>query len=324
MVGDVPLSRGGRAAILVSATIGILLIALGFLMDAQWSARWSYAASVLANVGTAFLLAAPLIYLERLLVRTGRAVAEIDDRVSEVSRATADIDERLAALSARTQQRIDEQREHDLSDLLDPVRRMLDEPSSETVFEALSQAVRERATGREVFVAPAGETVALGFRADDEQFPPVVVVRALPLQARLVVPHKRQVIPPWRRGITTVHWRRGTPVEGLFVALDQQTRLPATLGAGEVIAALARTLDLALRRRSDSAEGGGTLLAVPTEHWVVFGDRLEHPDPPRQLFTAKDILGRLGAVPPEDVLTASPHPDELAFAWLVALRCWRN
>ena len=128
-----------------------------------------------------------------------------------------------------------------------------------------------------------------------------------------------------RQPPVTIHWGQDASVEDTFVALDVKFR--QALGAAapqltpvSVFAALARTLDVALRRSAVAGAAAAQqpkLIEIPTEHWLITTQGLEHRDAPANAFDMS-VITEAGAQFPQRLGADAPDPHELPHAWATA------
>lgn len=294
-----------------SFVIGVALIIVGASLD-------DYAASVLANVGTAVLLVLPLVVLERALeVRVEEARSNLEQQVEQVGGNVADLDQRVTALTKlteRTRERITSERDTHLAEAVAPADRIVADPSFVTVYEAIEHARTRKAIGSGVYIPRAEASLILEFKVMEEVSRPLLQIRVL---------GENGVAAPLHS-----YWKRGQTAEDLFVDLDTHLHRAwgadaPTLDSGAVLRQLADTLREAERRAFAAGRGREVpVLAIPTQHWVVLPTRLEHIDESARSFDADDVLQVGSAV--LALPAGIPHAEELPYAWRAAHGCWSD
>ena len=152
-----PVERIRWRWVLVCFGVGLLLTLAPFVLEDRWG--WTgVAPSTMTNLGTAFLLAAVLFFLERKFVTTvrraaGQAVAGV---ANELRQTTADLRTSIDELQAAAAQRAaDAATEQDAA-----VARLGDDVSFETLTGALSEAYDMRALDGDSVTVLAGASLA--------------------------------------------------------------------------------------------------------------------------------------------------------------------
>jgi hypothetical protein len=302
--------------IVLITVVGAAIVGAGAAISE--SLYWS---AVLAGLGTTILLAIPVILLGRLMDRrlnetrteTTQLVGALDDRIQSVEDSVHGVSNRLDHLTQTTDTRIAEQRSSDLQDLRAPAAAILQDPSFETVYDALVQAKEQGAIGSSIFLDLSDIdftlmlwTVSAGLN-----------YRSVPIIARL----DDSDVP---KSHAQHDWRETETIEECFVALDKAMRhqfgdRTPKLSLKAVLHILARTIDVALRFRA--AAGSSTthtpkVVQMPTDHWVITTRALEHVGDNTTSFKADDVL-IAGSTSP-NLEADIPHAQELDRAWRAA------
>jgi hypothetical protein len=287
------------ALVVGGAAVGCLVIGSSHPED-------SYGASVWANAGTTLLLFLPLIFVERLLERR---VDKVERRVDTAKEATDEsigklqtsVDQ-LSELSRRSAERLDARIEAEFAEATGPPRKIFEDPSFRSVYDAITHGVTYSAITDKVFVPLREHELTLSFaRARGEK--QCLSVVAIPDGDAAKA-----------AGCT---WCDGESVEDLFenlyVRMQDEHAAPPKLDPKPVLSSLAHTLDFAARRRQRNPRKASLepVVGIPTEHWFVTRFGLEHIGEPATRFKLTDVFNeRLRADPPTDV----PHADELQHA----------
>jgi hypothetical protein len=238
-----------------STTIAIVCVFAGWRIDSPY---WS---SVLVNVGTAFALAVPAIYLERIFERRITATKESIDEVS----ATVDqVSDRVDELTRETVTIVDEDRAAELKSAVGRSEAIAADASFASTYEGLVHGRETGATTPAVFVPVPEKRVTL-------RFEPLDADEAI----RVTVIHDQRDAPT-----VDYTWRSGESARELFRGLDGALRNTYGRRAAPELAEtvstvfnrLGETLEAAQERRLDlpDAERGRTqVIEMVPGDWMI-------------------------------------------------------
>lgn len=307
------------AAILVSAVVCLFV---GWASDGD-----SYGESVFGNLGTTLLLFLPLFWLERVLERrvaevqktTGESIDALGTRIEDVQASVSDVSSRLDEIGRQTTAGITRRREEDLSHAVGPARAARDNPSFETIYDALLHAYKLRATGLDVFVPErdAKLTMDFGVRPVEDRH---VAISA--------ISHDNYQLyrgDSWKHRVRYT-WKPSESIEDFSVNFDSEIRrtwgaTTPEVNATGVLGWLFDTLELAAQIRHLSSESDWEkpkTIELATKHWLVTAKELRHIEASGASFSKEEVTRGARWAPEMGALQRPPHVEELADAWAEA------
>jgi hypothetical protein len=271
----------------VVATVGVgaVLIAVGWLMGGTKS----FVPALLANLGTALFLFAPLLWIQRALsreiTRTGATVREVQREVADVREGLTETNVRLDELGARTAERIASARSA-AADTVEVVRR---DVSFENVRDALNRAISLRA------IAGHGVRVALphGYRL---RFRPATTV-APSGESDPIVWISLEGAEGSRQPVTVI-WSAGedspTVLGRLAEEMQEHNVYPGddAFDGGKIFDALLDGLSLGIEAKTAEHGSGdlGDVIELINPKWALLVDGLLHLGEPSYYVTVNHLL----------------------------------
>lgn len=269
--------------VLLCFVVGLLLTVARFVLEDRWG--WTGAApSTMTNVGTAFLLAAVLFFLERRFVKTVRraagqaAGAAVSGVAEELRQTTQDlrtsIDELQAQAAGRAAAAAAAQDEK--------VARLDDDISFDTLTQALSEAYGMNALAWKSVTVLGGRSLSAPrfavswLRYDDDDGFETGDALVFELEVTRNPEPGRPGRPVVRR-----QWAPGHPAEDFGAGLIQEMQRHGfgpearTVDLGALMANLRSALADALAARRDDSWFSGRLMEY-ADPWAVTSVGLEH------------------------------------------------
>lgn len=264
------------------SVVGLLLLAIALKGQVWW--KWQgVASSIVVNVGTAFLIAAILFFMERRftaqVVRAGqRAVAEAAEQVETRLEQQAD------ALSARIddlQEQIDRRMQDRAREQDRKIVNLRDVASFDTVTEAMTEANRFGAIVWGGVTVPASsdpDGIALTFKWGFDRNK--MLTSGPRPRLDIIVSIEADYALPAPRPYIATEWEPGEPpaevADRLIQALQSQGRWygPGTLDWPLALRNLHRALELAVTSRRGGETTGswhlhGALFELIGEDWAI-------------------------------------------------------
>jgi hypothetical protein len=272
--------------VVACVSVGVALLLIAFFADGVL--HWSQVATgTLTNVGTSFLVAAVLFFLERRF--TARVAAQVDRVQVSVDRQLAEQDDRISTTLSEVRSAVDRLQEERNSDLDRRVSAIGGDVSQQTISEALLSAAEMGAIANGALTVPSDENqlgLSTTFAVTRQQYQGD---GSLPDHFRLVLMATVNVERrPTERGtpIVQTEWRPeespAAVADRLITTLKQRQRWagPKTFDWARTIENLQRALQLATRARrglEGSNEIGGALLRFVDDDWCFTSTGIESP-----------------------------------------------
>jgi hypothetical protein len=260
----------GRRLAVVLIIVGVGLLAGGWRTHGFFS-------DLLLNIGTALLLLAPLLSLQRLLEarvtrvekETSASVANLSSEVADVKREIAETTARLDQLGEATTNRLRKAQDQDAR----AFQQFEEAPSATVLFALLERAKNLRAIAWDgVRVQVPGTWNRLRFRSnsDDEHLAPHLSVQIEELDGR---------------SLQEVLWEADQPADEFMLNVAEELQMlgefrPDTFDATQIFANLLSTLRLAIECRTGVGPYSniGDVIEIPNDQWIITTDGLYAPE----------------------------------------------